>query len=60
MRIHMNKGHMQFDLVIANSAQQIIGKMVHADEHGCQILKENDGTLHSYNWDVIMHITEAP
>ncbi len=51
---------MQFDLIIAGSAEQIIGKMIHADGEGCVILKESDGTEHGYNWNVIQHITEAP
>ena len=60
MKIYMNIGHCQFDLWLAGEAQQIIGKMIHCDEDGCQLLKESDGTLHSYSWNVIQHITTAP
>jgi len=59
-QIYMNKGHIQFDLSINNNAQQIIGKMIHADEHGCVIISESTGVEHCYNWDVIVHICEAP
>lgn len=60
MRIWLNQGHCQFDLWMAGAAQQVIGKMVHADEDGCQILIEMNGTLQSYSWDVVQHICLAP
>lgn len=59
MHIYMNIPHVQFNLYIAGSAQMVIGKMVHSDAQGCQILVESDGNLHAYNWDVIQHITLA-
>ena len=60
MRYWLNIGHVQFDLLLGGQAQQIIGKLVHCDETGCTILKENDGTLHSYSLDVVQHATLAP
>lgn len=60
MRHYLNKGHIQFDLIIGSSVEQIIGKMIHADQEGCIIEQESDGVLHGYSWQVIMHACEAP
>lgn len=59
MRIYLNKGHIQFDLYRNGSAEQVIGKMIHADEQGCQIEIESTGEVHAYNWDIIQHICLA-
>lgn len=59
MHIYMNIPHVQFNLYVAGVAEMVVGKMVHADEHGCQILLDADSSLHAYNWDVIQHITLA-
>lgn len=56
----LNVGHVQFDLNFQGFPQQVIGKMIYADTVGCTILKENDGTEHSYVWGVVEHITLAP
>lgn len=60
MRHWLNVGHVQFDLWLAGSAQQIVGKMLHADDNGCIIEKESDGTQHGYMWGVVQHATLAP
>ncbi len=55
MRHFMNVGHVQFDLLIAGNAEQVIGKMVHADELGITILVESTGEYHAYGLLVVQH-----
>ena len=59
MKHLLNVGHTQFDLWMAGAAQQIIGKMVMADENGCGIISESTGVLHFYTWATIQHATAA-
>lgn len=59
MRYWMNIGHVQFDLLLGGNVEQIIGKLVHCDESGCTIVKESDGTIHSYALSVVQHATLA-
>lgn len=63
MRHWLNIGHVQFnmfyDRTTGTYAAQIIGKLVHCDETGCTILKESDGTYHSYADGVVEHATPA-
>lgn len=60
MKHFMNKGHMQFDLLLGGVPQQVIGKMISCDSSGCVILLENNGQEHFYAAHVIQHICEAP
>jgi hypothetical protein len=60
MRIYLNMGHTQFDLLMPAGAEMIVGKMIHADEQGCQIQIESTGEIHGYSWDVIKHACPAP
>lgn len=59
MRYWLNMGHIQFDLLFGQAVEQIIGKLVHCDETGCTILKESDGTYHSYADGIVQHATPA-
>lgn len=60
MRAWLNVGHIQFDILLGGTVEQIVGKLVHCDETGCTIQKETDGTLHSYSLSVVQHATPAP
>lgn len=60
MKHLLNVGHIQFDLWMAGAAQQIVGKMIKADDVGCSILKESDGTEQYYAWATIQHACNAP
>lgn len=60
MRYWMNIGHIQFDLFMFGTMEQIVGKLIHCDDTGCTIIKESDGTHHSYAVGVIQHATPAP
>ena len=53
-------GPVQFDLRMGGSTQQVVGKMIHADSIGCTIYVNATGQEHSYNWNVVEHITLAP
>ena len=60
MRHLLNVSHIQYDLWMANSAQQIIGTMIKADDVGCAIQIESNGAIHYYTWATIQHATVAP
>lgn len=60
MRYWLNINHVQFDLLLGGSVEQIIGKLVHCDETGCTIIKEDDSVVHSYSLAVVQHATLAP
>ncbi len=56
----INVGHVQFDIFMFGQQQQIIGKLIAIDKGGCTIVKESDGTTHTYAIGVIQHVTLAP
>lgn len=60
MKHLLNLGHIQFDLLLGGVPQQLVGKMVKADDIGCSIVSERDGVEHYYTWKVIEHAVAAP
>jgi hypothetical protein len=60
MKYWLNQGHIQFDLLLGGVAQQVVGKMIDCDTLGITLIKESDGTTHSYAISVVQHATPAP